>query len=109
MSTTSHPPHSAPGRFRRARVIAVLLVGIGGAYLGYRFSRPTPPDPPDPKAETLEPAVVMSVRTARERVLREPTSAKAWGELGEVFFANELEDEARVCFAEAGRLDPKSS
>jgi tetratricopeptide (TPR) repeat protein len=89
-------------------VIAVLLVGAGG-FLAYRHFRSTPPNPPDPKAETLEPAVVAAVGKARERVLKEPTSALAWGEFGEVLFANDLEDEARICFTEAGRLDRKSS
>ncbi len=87
-------------------LIAVLL-GVAG-FVGYRYFHFTPPTPPDPKAETLEPAVATSVRIARERVLKEPTSPKLWGDLGEVFFANDLEDEARVCFAEAGRLEPKN-
>ena len=108
MSTTPIRPLPPVRRFRWPHVIAVLLVGVVG-FLGYRFYyRSPPPIPPDPKADTLEPAVVASIRRARERVLNEPTSAKAWGDLGEVFFANELLDEARDCFAEAGRLDPKS-
>ena len=107
MSVTPNPTSPPAQRFRWWRLSVVLLVGVVG-FLGYRFYRSTPPIPPDPKPETLEPAVAASVRTARDRVLKEPTSVRAWGDLGEVFFANDLEDEARVCFIEAGRLDRKS-
>ncbi|HEV3438662.1 MAG TPA: tetratricopeptide repeat protein [Gemmata sp.] len=83
----------------------LLLVGVS-LFILYRFNSSTPPTiPPDPKAEELEPAVTVAVRTMRERVLKEPKSAKAWGELGEVFLANELAAEARVCLVEAARLE----
>jgi Flp pilus assembly protein TadD len=54
----------------------------------------------------LEPAVVTAVNVIREQVLKDPHSARAWGDLGEVFLANELEEESSICFAEAERLDP---
>lgn len=94
----------------RGPLLVLLVAAVGAAgVLAYRLSRPAPPAPPDPGADTLEPAVVAAVRAARERVLKEPTSATAWGELGEVFFANDLEDEARACFVEAVRIDPDSA
>jgi len=83
---------------------AVAVAGItwGLVPLG---SRPLPA-PPEATAETLEPAVVAIVQQARRRVLAEPHSGTAWGALGQTFLANELEEESRVCFAQAERLDP---
>ncbi|MDB5311785.1 MAG: hypothetical protein JWO38_5987 [Gemmataceae bacterium] len=96
------PPHPR-WRRRLLPLTGLVLVGVGL----FIFYRPTPrPTPPDPKADNLEPAVVSSVRAAREQVLAAPSSAKAWGYFGEVLLANELEDEARICFTEAERLEP---
>ncbi|HEY7159487.1 MAG TPA: tetratricopeptide repeat protein [Gemmataceae bacterium] len=44
----------------------------------------------------------------RERVVREPRSARAWGTLGQAFLANDMEEESLVCFAETERLDPSN-
>ena len=38
----------------------------------------------------------------------EPRSGPAWGELGEVFYANELEAQSGVCFAQAERFEPNN-
>jgi tetratricopeptide (TPR) repeat protein len=64
------------------------------------------PDPPDLVFEGTEPALHRAVQRAREAVLKEPRSAHAWGVLGDVFMANELEAEAAACYAQAERLDP---
>ena len=45
---------------------------------------------------------------ARERVMAELRSAVAWGELGEVFLANELEAESLACFRRADQLEPSN-
>jgi tetratricopeptide (TPR) repeat protein len=87
-------------------ILAIVLLCGASSLLYWRYSvSATPPLPPDPKAEDLEPLVAFSVRTKRDRVLQEPKSAVAWGELGEVFLANEMAVEARTCFVEAARLD----
>jgi tetratricopeptide (TPR) repeat protein len=39
-------------------------------------------------------------------VLKDPRSGPTWGALGQVFLANEMDDESLTCFAEAERLDP---
>ncbi len=84
--------------------------GAGAAGAGWWFlgRSPVPPAPPEAKGDQLDPDVVTAVRAARERALKEPRSPQAWGDLGEVFLANELEDESRPCFAEAERLDPRN-
>jgi tetratricopeptide (TPR) repeat protein len=87
---------------------AAVLAGAAlatGAWLRWARPRPAPPVPPEVKADALEPAVLTAIGVARERVLKEPASAEAWGDLGKVFLANEMQDEANVCFARAEQLD----
>src|SRR5262249_41652685 len=50
--------------------------------------------------------VEQAVRSARAQVLQRPRSSDAWGTLGQVLIANEMEDDALPCFAEAERLNP---
>jgi tetratricopeptide (TPR) repeat protein len=102
-------PSSAHGRKRRAWLVLVLLgVVVIGGVVAFSFIRSGPalPPPPDVQPGDLEQGVVDLVRVARQRVLEEPRSAAAWGTLGQTLLANELEDEASVCFAVAERLDP---
>jgi tetratricopeptide (TPR) repeat protein len=82
------------------------MLGLAiGTLLHFVRQRSTP-TPPAVNADQLEPAVAEAVRRARERVLKEPRSAAAWGALGKVLLANELEEESNTCFAEAEILDP---
>jgi tetratricopeptide (TPR) repeat protein len=77
------------------------------AGLAARLARPGIgiPQPPEIISDDNEPVLMATLRRARLQVLQEPQSAKAWGELGEVFYANDLESEALACFAQAERLD----
>jgi tetratricopeptide (TPR) repeat protein len=89
-------------------LVAILFVAASSLLVWYRSRDPVPAPglPPNPQQEEIEPAVVSSIRTMRDRVLQEPQSAKAWGDLGKVFLANGLNSEARVCFIEAERREP---
>jgi tetratricopeptide (TPR) repeat protein len=108
---TTAPESRSPARRRRplrlvllagaALSAAALVVGLRARYL----RRPEGPIPPDIVYEGNEPALMDAVRRARDQVLKEPRSAKAWAQLGNVFLANELEVEGAACFAEAERLD----
>jgi tetratricopeptide (TPR) repeat protein len=92
--------------WRRIRVliaVAVLVVGATATVFVLRRTDAAPV-PPDATGANLEPAVVAAVRDARTRVMQEPTSGERWGRLGQVFLANELEEEGRRCLAEAERL-----
>jgi tetratricopeptide (TPR) repeat protein len=88
--------------------LVAALLSSGVAFYVIRV-RHVPPAPPEVKSDGIEPAVAALVQKKRDRVLKEPRSATAWGELGEVLLANELADESDVCFAEAEYLDAGDS
>jgi len=57
--------------------------------------------------ETVNDVEVREVlTTAREKAIRNPASAEAWGKLGMLFGAHALIDEARTCYARAATLAP---
>jgi tetratricopeptide (TPR) repeat protein len=99
------PVPAATGRRRWLVLLLIVLLGAAGSLFWLRPWEQAP-TPPDIVPENQEPAVVEAVRRARAQVLAHPRSALAWGVLGQTFLANELEDEASVCFAQAARLDP---
>jgi tetratricopeptide (TPR) repeat protein len=103
-------PRCAMRRWLIASLLLVIVVAAmaGGVLLRAVLKTPAPPVPPEAKGDRLEPAVVSAVQVIREKVLKEPRSAERWGDLGEVFLANELEEESAICFAEAERLDPSN-
>jgi tetratricopeptide (TPR) repeat protein len=94
--------------WRRITLLVAVVVLIAGSAAAVLLLRPVDaaPVPPDATGNNLEPAVVAAVRDARTRVVHEPASADRWGRLGQVFLANELEEEGRLCFIEAERLAP---
>ncbi len=100
------PRHSVRSRVLLASLLVMLFGAAAIVILRFAALFSIPRTPPEAKGDNLEPAVLAAVQAARDRVLREPRSVHAWGELGEVFLANELEAESRPCFAEAERLDP---
>jgi tetratricopeptide (TPR) repeat protein len=104
-------PSAPPGRRRRWRLLlicvsACLLVFLAGAagWWGYRRSLP---QPPEVDTSGREPEIGAAIEQAREKVREQPRSGAAWGRLGMVLFAHHFEAEARVCLAEAGRLDTR--
>src|SRR5262245_48667477 len=110
MTTRADP--RPPGGLRR-RWVFVLAAGLvtlsaaSGIAIWLARSSSAPPTPPIVPVNENEPAVAVVLEDLRERVLKEPRSARAWGSLGQAFFANEMENECLMCFAEAERLDPK--
>ncbi len=98
------------GRGRRVAVLtasvtlaAVLTAAGAWWWLGRGGG---PPGPPTVTLDGADPAVASAVTAARGRVLRDPTSAPAWGALGEVLLANQFPADADVCLARAETLDP---
>ena len=105
LSVTQPASNRRSRRLWRVTLALAVAATLGIGVLAY-WKRVAPPVPPFPVPESLEPAVAKAVYAGRERVLSEPRSAAAWGELGEIFLANELEDEAYSCFQHADRLEP---
>ncbi len=92
---------------RRSLLLAgVLLLAAAGTAVWFAHRSSAPPTPPPVPPDPAEPNAAAFIEKSRERVLKEPRSAQAWGALGQVFLANEIEEESRVCFTEAERLDP---
>jgi tetratricopeptide (TPR) repeat protein len=85
-------------------LLALVSAAVGGIWLWRaRLARH---EPPSVDVTNSEPGVAKAVRLAREQVLKRPRSADAWGTLGQVLIANEMEDDALPCFVEAERLNP---
>jgi tetratricopeptide (TPR) repeat protein len=85
-----------------------ILVASAATILWFCRSSTALPTPPAVPVDPTEPDVAAFIEQSRQRVLKEPRSAQAWGTLGQVFLANEMEDESLLCFAEAERLDPSN-
>lgn len=91
-------------RFASRAALALLLcsaLACGGAR---REVVEAPP--PDPDTGEFMAGVAWRIATARQRVLDDPRSAEAWGELGMVFQAHLLMDDAGECYERARALDP---
>ena len=92
--------------------VAVALVA-GGAFYAWHRSRPVPTPVPLAAVPEIPPAVTdadvrAALTRAREKVLAEPQSGQAWGELGLIYRAHHLNAESNACFATAARLDPQN-
>ncbi|MCS6977395.1 MAG: tetratricopeptide repeat protein [Gemmatales bacterium] len=103
---------SAPSPKPSARLRVFAAVGVVGAILigsGIWLLWPAAvPEPPRVATQGLDPEIVEALDKARSAVLSSPRSAKAWGELGEVFLAHVFNPEAIFCFEQAEKLDPSS-
>jgi cytochrome c-type biogenesis protein CcmH/NrfG len=112
LQATHHPAAvpAAPGPRRRrwfvaATVTAVVVVGL--AVAGWLHWRQPPPAPPEPDLSGADQEVVEAIQEARDEVVRQPSSAAAWGRLGQVLLAHEFNPEANVCLRQAEALDPR--
>lgn len=90
----------------RLAALFLLLVAAAGTVLWFSHRSSAGPIPPVVPANPLEPEVTAFVEKVRREVLRAPRAPQTWGRLGQAFLANDMEDEAQICFAEAERLDP---
>jgi len=91
------------------RATTVLALGVSLSALcascaGGGTGRREPPGPPP----DCEAPVAARILEASRGVRDDPASAAAWGRLGEVYEANDLEDLALSCYATAQELDPRA-
>ena len=86
-----------------------ILVTAGLAVLAlYLFVAQEAPDIPDADRSRMEPQIAAKIQDHRERVLEEPASHGAWGELAVVFQAHGLNLQAAACYQEALELAPSA-
>lgn len=83
----------------------VVVLAIGGIVWWRQSHTPAPPVP-EVNLDAAEPDVRTAIVRAREAVLADPQSAKAWGDLGMVLRAHGFELPADDCFREAAARDP---
>lgn len=89
--------------FARLALLSCLALAVGG----YLWFRPRPPEPPGVDLAGADPAVATAVEEARTAVLQAPRSAAAWGRLGMILVAHDLQRPALACLAQAEKLDPR--
>ena len=107
----STPEKRAPtASSRHLRRLLAVLIGLAvvaaGVYVYWWQSRVTLEPVPNVEALPLEPRVRELIQVATAEVASQNRSAMAWGDLGAVFFAHDLRNEAAVCFRNAERLEP---
>src|SRR4051794_15041844 len=85
-----------------AALLAAVVAGGVFAYLRWR----QPVGLPELDLTDADPAVRGLIESARARVEKEPSSAKAWGHLGQVLLGNGFDDAAMPVLERAGQLDP---
>ena len=83
-------------------LIPTIALGLAGWWW---FSAPSPPEV---ALVGADPELVEALSEARRRVVREPRSALAWGEMGMFLRGAGYRVEAAECFTQAERLDPNS-
>jgi tetratricopeptide (TPR) repeat protein len=112
MSKVPTPTPSAPPARRRPWRLLLICLSVGllavsAAGAGWWQYRRSLPQPPEVDTSDREQEIGAAIGEAREKVRQQPWSGAAWGRLGMVLFAHHFEAEARVCLAEAGRLDTR--
>jgi len=86
-------------RFSALPAVALVLATCG---------RGSGEEIPLPSLADVEAEVVEAITAAHEALLREPESGKAWGRLGDQFFAHDFSAQAAQCYTKAEELDPES-
>ena len=96
---------SSPRRTRPTRLsaIPVLVLTVAACH-----PRSRAVEIPSPSLAHVEPEVVEAITAAREALLREPESGKAWGRLGDHYFVHDFLAPAAECYSRAEELDPES-
>ena len=88
-----------PSRFSALPAVALVLAACG---------RGSAEEIQLPSLADVEAEVVEAITAAHEALLREPESGKAWGRLGDQFFAHDFSAQAAQCYTRAEELDPES-
>src|SRR5262245_56018130 len=91
-------------------VAIMILIGVAATvYISMRGNSGSGghPTPPLVSAELTDPAARKVIEEYRRRVVANPTSSTAWGELAMAFDAHFETTSAAECYRQAMRLDAK--
>ncbi len=91
------------------RVLRALGLSVCLACIQLACDRVPEAPSPDPDTQGMEPRVAKRFVEAREAVVAEPREASAWGRLGRVADAHQLDEEAIACYRQAHALDPEDA
>ena len=96
-------------RFLRGGLVlaALLAAALLGLAWGRGWFAPAPRAIPGDLIEG-DAEVVAAIQEARAAIAKEPKSATAWGNLGQVLQAHNFLDSALAAYAEAGRIEPRN-
>jgi tetratricopeptide (TPR) repeat protein len=97
-----------PAFFRKhALLLASVVVILGGLVVGscWFLLSPAESEPPAIPLDGVEKPVADAITAARDRVVEQPRSAEAWGQLGKVLLAHRFNEQAAHCFARAEKLE----
>ena len=101
---------SGPGEARKPRLLLVasLLIGVFVISLSIMLLRRHEAgiEPPAFDTTGLSSRVVNDIEAARRRIAESPQSADAWGKLGMILIARQLEPQAHICLERARELAP---
>jgi tetratricopeptide (TPR) repeat protein len=92
--------------FLGAAALLLGVVALGGFLLHRHLNRPAAQPVPAIDLTGAEEAVRELIESSRERVVKEPNSAHAWGMLAEALLANGYDDEAMPVLERAAELAP---
>ncbi len=88
-------------------MVAIAFAAAGMAAWAYFRPHPDPiPNPPDVALDHVEPMVANLIRDTRARLVASPTSASSWGDFGMALHGHGFHAQAKVCYAQAEKLDP---
>jgi tetratricopeptide (TPR) repeat protein len=108
MSSVPTPVAASRGRRRRTALwllAAGATLAAAAAAAVYLWRRPSPP--PVIEVAGLDPEAAAAIEAARADVVAHPRSGAAWGRLGMVLFANDLQAESLACLGQAEDLEPR--
>src|ERR1700722_14367070 len=91
-------------RWRQAILFVIIVSGVGCGIFAWQHLSSTPIEtssPPGIRETITDVEVRATLDRARRRVIEEPRSDEAWGELGLIFRAHRIHPESLACFEEA--------
>ncbi len=90
-----------------AFVIVFLVVLVSLKLLDRENRAPAQPTLPKADLTGVDNMIVNAIRAAEKRVIAAPLSAQSWGELGIIYWVNEMDQPGRECLKKAEELEPK--